>query len=61
MFIVRECPVASLDTKQASNMSLVELLPTLVDRIKRLLCCDRASIFLRSEDGEHDQSMHGKV
>ena len=38
------------DVKQASNMPMVELLPELVDRTKRLINCDRASIFMLSED-----------
>ena len=40
----------TLDVKRASGMTMVELLPELVDRTKKLINCDRASIFLLSED-----------
>jgi hypothetical protein len=48
---ITEGGAMEFDVKQASNMSMVELLPELVDRTKRLINCDRASIFLLSEDG----------
>ena len=49
---VQEADAMELDVKESANMSLVELLPELVARTKRLLNCDRSSIFLLTESGQ---------
>ena len=41
----------SLDVRSAMDMPIVELLPDLVRRTKQLINCDRASIFVVSQDG----------
>ena len=41
----------SLDVRSAMDMPMVELLPDLVRRTKQLINCDRASIFVVSQDG----------
>ena len=43
--------VMELDMRTAMDMPMVELVPELVHRVKRLINCDRASVFIRSEDG----------
>lgn len=40
-----------LDVRSAMEMPVVELIPELVYRVKKLINCDRASVFVRSEDG----------
>ena len=40
-----------LDMREATEMPIEELLPELVSRARRLVNCDRASVFIRSEDG----------
>ena len=39
------------EMRTALEMPMVELIPDLVRRTKRLVNCDRASVFIRSEDG----------
>ena len=50
----------TLDVKRASGMTMVELLPELVDRTKKLINCDRASIFLLSEDKQVCRTCHDR-
>ena len=40
-----------LETREATEMPIEELWPELVSRARRLVNCDRASVFIRSEDG----------
>ena len=47
---VRESDAMDLDVSLTKHMPVVELLPELVRRAKRLVNCDRASLFLLTED-----------
>ena len=40
-----------VQVRAAMEMPIVELIPELVHRVKKLINCDRASVFIRSEDG----------
>ena len=41
----------NIDMHEMLEMPMGELVPELVGRAKRLVNCDRASVFIRSEDG----------
>ena len=52
MHLTSDDDVLQLDVRTMSEMPMVELVPELVSRTKRLINCDRASLYVLSPDGK---------